>query len=446
MRSLVEVVGAERHTMTVVIEAGPLVDGRARMAGADKGHRGRTRPPTGGSVGQRTLRGALKPRIATPMRGRDPTEEGRAATPLELFFDLVVVAIALAADRLHHALIEGVEVAALLSYTLVFIAIWLAWVNFTWFASAYDTDDVVYRIGVFVIMTGALVVAAGVPRIFDQRDFTLAVTGYVIMRIALVTQWVRVAIDDRPRRETARRFAIGVTTCQVGWLSLLVVPDLWPVAWIVLLPIELLIPAWAERAERTTFHPEHIAERYGLFMIIVLGESVLAASLAIQGVMNGDGLTFDLASVIAGSLLIVFAMWWIYFERPEEHYLDSVPTAIAWSYLHLPIFAAAAAVGAGLVVAIEETSGHAHLGTRSVGIAVSAPIIIFLLSLWALYARLLSDVYHQLIVPVAVVLIVGAVFTPTPVLAIGLVLVGVVAAKVVLRLRESAREEAVAAV
>jgi low temperature requirement protein LtrA len=398
-------------------------------------------------VSQRTLRGALRPRIATPMRGRDPTEEGRAATPLELFFDLVVVvAVALAADRLHHAVIEGLGLSALLSYALVFIAIWLAWVNFTWFASAYDTDDVVYRIGVFVIMTGALVVAAGVPRIFDQRDFTLGVIGYVIMRMTLVTQWVRVAIDDRPRRQTARRFAIGVSACQVGWLSLLVAPQLWPVAWIVLLPIELLIPAWAERAQRTTYHPEHIAERYGLFMIIVLGESVLAASLAIQEVMNGDGLTRDLVVVIAGSLLIVFSMWWIYFERPEEHYLDSTPTAIAWSYLHLPIFAAVAAVGAGLVVAIEETSGQSHLGWVAAGAAVGAPVIVFLLSLWALYARLLRDVYHQLMMPVAVVLIACAIFTPVPVLAIGLVLVGVVAAKVVLRLREAAREEAVAVV
>src|SRR5919109_3536310 len=232
------------------------------------------------------------------MRGRDPTEEGRASTPLELFFDLVVVV-------------------------------------------------------------------------------AVAVLGYVIMRIALVTQWVRVAIDDAPRRAVARRFAIGVTACQVGWLSLLVAPQLWPLAWGTLLPIELLVPAWAERAARTTFHPEHIAERYGLFMIIVLGESVLAASLAIQGVLGAGGGTFELVAVIVGSLLIVYSMWWIYFDRPEEHLLDSVPTAIVWSYLHLPIFAAVAAVGAGLVVAIEETSGHTHLGRMAVGTAVGAPVVVF---------------------------------------------------------------------
>jgi low temperature requirement protein LtrA len=252
------------------------------------------------------------------MVGRDPAEAGRAATPLELFFDLVVVvAVALAANRLHHALAEGIGLGALVSYALVFVAIWLAWINFTWFASAYDTDDVLYRLGVFVIMTGALILAAGVPRIFDERDFTLGVLGYVIMRIALVTQWLRVARDDPPRRRTARRFAVGVSACQVGWLSLIVAPQLWPVAWLVLLPVELLVPAWAQRPARTTFHPEHIAERYGLFMIIVLGESVLAASLAIQEVMDRGGLTFDLVGVIAGSLLIVFSMWWIYFARPE---------------------------------------------------------------------------------------------------------------------------------
>ncbi len=295
-------------------------------------------------------------------------------------------------------------------------------------------------------MTGALVMAAGVPRIFDQRDSTLAVIGYVIMRIALVTQWIRVAIDNGPRRETARRYALGVTACQVGWLSLLVAPQCWPLAWVMLLPIELLIPAWAERAGRTPFHPEHIAERYGLFMIIVLGESVLAASLAIQGVLGADGVTLQLFTVIIGSLLIVYSMWWIYFDRPEEHLLDSVPTAIAWSYLHLPIFAAVAAVGAGLVVAIEELSGHAHLGSVAVGAAVGIPLIVYLLSLWALYVRLLRDRFHRLVSPAGIVLILGAIFTPAPVLAIGMVLVGMVAAKVVWHIRDATRTEVFASV
>lgn len=398
-------------------------------------------------MSQRTLRGAAHPQLIRPMTGRDPAEPERAATPLELFFDLVsVVAVALASERLHHALVEGLGVGAILSYAIVFFGIWWAWVNFTWFASAYDNDDVLYRLSVFVIMTGALVLAAGVPAIFDDRNFTLAVIGYVIMRIALVTQWLRVARDDVARRRTARRFAIGVTACQLGWLSLLVAPQLWPVAWLVLVPAELVVPAWAERAEATTFHHEHIAERYGLFMIIVLGESVLAASLAIQTVINGGGLTSELVGVIAGSLLIVYAMWWIYFDRPEEHLLDSIPTAIAWSYAHLPVFAAVAAVGSGLVVAIEEASGHAHLGWVGVGTTIAIPLSIYLITLWAIYLRLLRDRFHKLVVPITVVVLIGAVFTPAPVLAIGIVLAAMVATKAAMRLREHRALEAPMAV
>lgn len=373
-----------------------------------------------------------------PMRGRDPREEGRAATPLELFFDLVsVVAVALAAERLQHALVEGVGFGALLSYLLVFFSIWWAWVNFTWFASAYDNDDVAYRLSVFVIMTGALVLAAGVPQLFDERNFTLVVLGYVIMRIALVTQWIRVARDDGPRRETARRFAIGVTVCQLGWLALVLVPSIWPLVWLVFAPAELLVPVWAERAERTTFHAEHIAERYGLFMIIVLAESVLAASLAIQAVIGGEGLTIEVVGVIVGSLLILYSMWWIYFDRPEEHMLDSVSTAFAWSYLHLPVFAAVAAVGAGLVVAIEEASGHAHLGWSGAGAAVAVPLVVYLLSLWFLYAGVLRDRFHLVLLPSTVAGLVAAVFTPAPTLVMGLVLAAMVAMKVAWRIHSS---------
>lgn len=380
--------------------------------------------------------GAAHPHLMAPMRGRDPAEPGRAATPLELFFDLVVVvAIAFAAERLHHAYLSGFGVDSFVSYALVFFGVWWAWSNFTWFASAYDTDDVVYRLGVLVIMTGALVLAAGVPLVFDERDFTLSVIGYVIMRIALVALWIRVWREDPLRRETARRYAIGVTLCQVGWLLLILVYPVWPLAWVLLVPAELLVPEWAERAERTTFHPEHIAERYGLFMIIVLGESVLAASLAIQAVINGAGLRIELLSVIVGGLLILYSTWWIYFDRPEEHLLQSLRTARVWTYLHLVIFAAVAAVGAGLVLAIEEASGHAHVGSVIVGAVIGVPLIFYLLSLWLLYLRIPAAMSHRWLLPAVCVLILGAIFLPMPVLVIGLIIAGMLVWKVWLRVR-----------
>ena len=86
----------------------------------------------------------------TRMVARSPHETHRAATPLELFFDLVfVVAIAQAAGALHHAVAELHAVDGLIGYLMVFFAIWWAWMAFTWFASAYDCDDVPYRLLVF---------------------------------------------------------------------------------------------------------------------------------------------------------------------------------------------------------------------------------------------------------------------------------------------------------
>jgi low temperature requirement protein LtrA len=377
------------------------------------------------------------------MRARDPNEQGRAATPLELFFDLVVVvAVALAAERLHDGILTGLEADTLVSYVLVFFGVWWAWVNFTWFASAYDTDDVVYRLSVLGVMTGALVLAAGVPPVFDDRDFTLAVVGYVIMRIALVTQWIRVIVDEPLQRRSATRRALGVTLCQVGWLSLLLPFTPWALVWIVLVPAELAVPYLAQRNQGMRWHPEHVTERYGLFMIIVLGESVLAASIAIQNVTDGAGLTAELAGVIAGSLLIVYAMWWIYFDRPQEHLLESVPSALAWSYLHLPIFAAVAAVGAGLVVAIEEAAGHAHLGWTEAGLTVAVPLAVYLVSLRLLYLGSLRGWFHQWSVPVTAVFVLAAVFTPAPLLVTGLLMTALVAVKVVLRVRDHSLAEA----
>ena len=123
------------------------------------------------------------------MPSRDAGEDHRASTPLELLFDLCfVVAIARAASLLHHAVSHGAAGSAVVSYLLVFFAIWWAWMNFTWFASAFDVDDLLYRLLTLVQMAGVLVLAAGVPTAFEHGDFTAITIGYVIMRVALIAQ------------------------------------------------------------------------------------------------------------------------------------------------------------------------------------------------------------------------------------------------------------------
>ena len=369
------------------------------------------------------------------MTARSPHEHHRVSTPLELFFDLVfVVAVARAAAGLHHAIAELHVGAGLIGFAMVFFAIWWAWMNFTWFASAYDCDDVAYRCAVFVQITGALVMAAGIPAMFEAREPNLAViAGYVIMRMAAVTQWLRAAGADPPRGRTARRYALGVTGVQVLWCTVPLLPRHYSLAaFAAFVLLELAVPIWAERAGTTTWHPHHIAERYGLMTIIVLGESILAATMAVQVTIAAGERVTALAPVIAGGLLIVYGMWWMYFDRPVHDLLTSFRKAIVWGYGHYLVFAAAAAVGAGLAVAVDQAAGRGTIGGVGAAFAVAIPVVVFLLCLWVLHHR---PEYRRTVWvgPAAVPIILLAPFTGFGVLLIGLTIAMIIGIKIALR-------------
>jgi low temperature requirement protein LtrA len=323
------------------------------------------------------------------MRARDPSEAHRVATPLELLFDLCfVVAVAQVSSRLHHGLSEAHYAEAMLAYVLAFFAIWWAWMNFTWFASAYDPDDTPYRLAVLVQIAGVLVLAAGVPRAFDERDYSIVTLGYTIMRVALVGHWLRAAASDPRHRRTALRYAVGIVACQTAWLCLLILPGTWRVGlFVVLASMELLVPVWAERANPTPWHPHHIAERYGLFTIIVLGESVLSATLAMQAAIGDGRVTLPLLGLIVGGLLTLFSMWWIYFDQPAHRLLISSRIAFLWGYGHLLIFAATAAVGAGLAASADVIMGRSHASPVAIGASVAVPVVLFVLAVWVLQSR-----------------------------------------------------------
>jgi len=326
-----------------------------------------------------------------PLRARDPHEPHRVVTPLELLFDLCfAVAVAQAAARLHHGLGEGHVGPALLGFGVVFFAVWWAWMGFTWFASAYDDDDVAYRVAVFVEIAGALVLAAGIPRAFDETDFRVVTLGYAILRAGLVTLWIRAARADGPGRATAQRYATGLVAVQLGWIALLAAPRAgWVYGWLLLAPLELLVPVWAERRGATPWHPHHIAERFGCMALIVLGESVLSATMAIQSALDVEGLSIPLLETILGGLLIVFGMWWAYFERPAHALLISSRRAFVWGYGHLLIFASTAAVGAGLALQVDADAGPRppHGAHDLGGWVVGVPVAVYLLALCALQVR-----------------------------------------------------------
>jgi low temperature requirement protein LtrA len=383
-----------------------------------------------------------------PMAGRDPRETHRAATPLELLFDLCfVVAVAQAGSALHHALAEGQIGHGLTSYLLVFFTIWWPWVNFTWFASAYDTDDVAYRLLTFVQIAGVLVIAAGVPPIFDRLDFTIGVIGYLIMRVALVAQWLRAAREDPAGRPVALRFAAGVGVVQLLWVVRLAVPGEAGFALILVLGLlELAIPYWAERSGRhTPWHPAHIAERYGLFTIIVLGECVLAATTAVQAALTAAGASLSLVAVAVGGLLLVFAMWWSYFKRPPSigHHRP-LGWMIAWGYGHYVIFAAVAALGAGLQVAADAVVDPERVPAATAALSVAVPAAVYLAAISVVHRRGpgLAD-FGSVSAAGVVLLVLGSaaaiVGVPVAVLLVGVAVSGLVGAHVIALQREVVR-------
>lgn len=349
-----------------------------------------------------------------PLRPRDTDETDRAATSLELFFDLCfVVAVSFAATRLHHSFAEAQFQAGLISYVRVFFAIWWAWMNFTWFASAYDNDDAPYRALTFVQISGVLVLAAGVPAAFDDRNFMLVTAGYLIMRLALVVQWLRAARSDPERRPSTMRYAIGVTLCQIGWLIGLALPEeLYVIYFPILVIAEISVPIWAETLISTPWNAHHIAERYSLFTLIVLGESVLATTIAVQSAFDFGDVKAELAFIAICGLIIVFSMWWVYFDQPAHHLLKSTGLTLRWGYGHFLIFASASTVGVGLRVVIDQLGDEVHISAVKAGLTIAIPVAIYLVSVWALHIQPHGgSTFQMLLLPTAAALILAAGFT-----------------------------------
>lgn len=324
------------------------------------------------------------------MSRRNSDESHRAATPLELLFDLVsVIAIAAAAAGLHHSIAEGHALIGVIKFSCAFFAIWWAWMNYTWFASAYDNDDALFRLLTMVIMAGALAVAAGISVFFDTMDLKLVVIGYVIMRLAMVGLWLRAASHDPVGRKTALYYAAGIALVQLFWVWLVNMPVTGAIFFVLFAAgvlLELGVPVVAERGSSTPWHRHHIIERYGLLNIIVLGETLLAVSMALEHAASGH---FDmhLIRIALAALLILFSMWWLYFSAEEHLETQDLSRALAWGYGHIVVFASGAAVGAGVAVLVDVATHHAHI-THLAGVyAVAIPVALYLAGLWLVRDR-----------------------------------------------------------
>lgn len=365
----------------------------------------------------------------TPMRPRDPEEPGRAASSLELFFDLVfVVAVSVASAQLHHAMAEGHVVEGIANYGIVFFSIWWAWMNFTWFATSFDTDDWLYRVLTFLQMAGVLVLAAGIPAVFEDHSYTLLYLGYVIMRLALVAQWLRASRGTGASRRAALTYAGGITLVQVLWVVSLLLPGAaFTASLVLLIAAELAVPVVAERMGSTPWHPHHITERYGLFTLILLGESLLASANAVfEALETGEEIGAPVGLAVL-AFLSTAALWWIYFWPPHHRAIGSLADSLVYGYGHYFIFAAAGAFSVGIEVEIDILTSHSALHQPWASFAFTIPVAAFVLGIWLLALRPNADRVVNVVVPVAALLVLVDPLIPVPFALTALILAATVA-------------------
>ena len=279
--------------------------------------------------------------------------EERSATWLELFFDLCFVAAiaALGVDLHSDQTWEGY-----LRFAGLFVPIWWGWMGITWYATAFDTDDVIYRISLLVSMLAIVAIAVNVGRV-KEGDTTGFVIAYLVMQVVVVGLFLRARQHAHETKSMTTRYAAGDALGAAIWLASLAFSTpaqywIWGAAMAVL----MFTPMYAVRAYHgQPFDSSHIPERYGLFTIIVLGESIVAVAAGI----SNTGWEFGTALTAATGFGIAACVWWVYFEFVESTVVrrDAIVRTFVWGYSHFGVYVGIAAAAIGIEIAID---GVAH--------------------------------------------------------------------------------------
>lgn len=296
-------------------------------------------------------------RVAPPQLRTLEAEAHRSATWLELFYDLAfVVAVAVLAARL----LDDVSGAGLVSYFGYFTLIWWLWASHTYYADRYDTDDLVYRLLAAAQMVAVVVVASSLSP--DRAGSTTAFAiGYAICRVLLLIMYWRAYRHVAETRALTRGYLVGFGLGALVWtLSALVSEETRIVLWGVALAVDLATP-WVMRREqaKVPLDVSHLPERFGLFTILVLGESIAA-------VVAGLGhRSWEFVPMFSAALAVALAtaLWWLYFDNTHGEVVRrdaSVPKTwrpTVWIYTHLPLAAALAGFGVAMERVVAEAGG-----------------------------------------------------------------------------------------
>ena len=279
---------------------------------------------------------------------RQKTGEEQRATWLELFFDLVFV---FAVTQLSHLLLHHLTLHGALQTLFLLLVVWWAWIYTTWMTNWFDPESVLVRLVLLVVMASSLLMAVAIPEAFG-RLAPLFACSYVLLQVVRNAFNVYATPRDNPFHVIFRRILAWSLVSGVLWLAGGFAPAgarTW--LWIAALAVDYVAPSvgyWTPRLGRSAttdweIEAAHFAERFQLFIIIALGESIVVTGA------TASSLVLDFANGTA--LMVAFAtsaaLWWLYFDEVgwrAQRFLSRADDSgrlarDAYTYLHIPIVA-----------------------------------------------------------------------------------------------------------
>jgi len=244
-----------------------------------------------------------------------------------------------------------------------------------------------------------LVLATGLSGMFAsielgrRLDNSVMVLGYVIIRVALVSQWLRAARQDPARRRACLTYTIGISIAQIGWVVLIFARFEGLITIIfggVLALMEFSVPVFAERKDGgTPWHAHHIAERYSLFVLIGLGEGIVGTVAALSAAVAQRGWTLEAGLVGIAGTGLTFGIWWIYFLVPSAQLLQERRDRVfLWAAAQMTVVIAVVATGAGLHVAAYFIEHKARISLLATVLSVAVPVGVLGMLYAVYYSRL----------------------------------------------------------
>ncbi|MET0128193.1 MAG: low temperature requirement protein A [Solirubrobacterales bacterium] len=245
--------------------------------------------------------------ITTPLEPEPEREDSyeQSVTPLELFFDLVFV---FAFTQVTGLMADNPTAEGLGQGMLVLAAVWWTWGGFAWLTNSLHSDDGVARVGLLAAMGAMLVAALAVPGAFGEDSVVFGI-AYFIVRVIHIAVYTYGA-PELNNREAIRQLAPGLLAAPAlimlaGFLDGGAAAGLWVVA----LVIDYGTP-YLRDVSGFTVSPAHFHERFGLIVIIALGESIVATGSG----LDATGLTAGVVTTAVAGLVIAAAQWWAYFD------------------------------------------------------------------------------------------------------------------------------------